>query len=82
MVKIEMFKRNSGALLVIKKMANDDLVGNLYFDGKEKRGFDMRARFRRKDNEAEVYRVLEYFGFTQENSIHWWSRWGIKIWNN
>jgi hypothetical protein len=86
MVKTEMFKRNDGALLVIKETLNEDLIGEVYADGVEKCGkrgsWDMRATFKHKDNEAEVHRVLEYFGFTKDNSVHWWSRWGTKIWNN
>jgi hypothetical protein len=76
MVKTDMYVRKDGALLVIFLCANGNLIGNVYLNGKEKRGYhDMRAKFRVKDGDATNYRVKEYFGFTESNSTHWWSRW-------
>jgi len=73
MVKIEIYKNKEGKLLVIHKCKNDDLIGEVYSNGIEKRGhWDMRARFRHKDNEATSHRVCEYFGF--KTSDLWWSR--------
>lgn len=72
MIKIVMYKKNNGALLVIWKTRNDNLVGEVYTDGKEKRGkWDMRATFEGKD--ATEHRVCEYFGFNA--SKPYWRRW-------
>ena len=73
MVKTEMYKRNDGALLVIYKCVNDDLIGEVYANGVAKRGkWDMRARFCAKDKENTSYRVCEYFGFPY---TAFWKRW-------
>ena len=69
-----MFKKDNGALLVIWKCLNDDLIGEVYNNGIEKRGnWNMRARFSVHHNEATEYRVCEYFGFPFGNA--WWRRW-------
>ena len=58
-----MFIKPTKELLVIRQCANGDLIGEVYFDGVEKRGkWDMRARF--CDSEATSFRVREYFGFS------------------
>ena len=73
MVKIEMYQEN-GKLLVIWECANEDLIGEVYNNGIEKRGkWNMRARFSHKNNEATSHRVREYFGF--KNNKAWWKRW-------
>ena len=75
MVKIAIYKRDDGALLSIFKCVNGDLIGEVYNNGVEKKGkWDMRARFRVKDNDAYEYRVCEYFNFKVENS--YWRKWG------
>lgn len=75
MVKIAMFRKTNGALLVIWKTTKENLVGEVFFDGVEKRGkngtWDMKATFKGKD--ATNHRVCEYFGFNFHNS--WWVRW-------
>jgi hypothetical protein len=51
MVKISMFKKNDGALLVIYKTPKEKLIGEVYSNGVEKRGkWDQRATF--EDQEA------------------------------
>lgn len=73
MIKISMYKKDNGALLVIWKCLNDDLIGEVYNNGIEKRGkWNMRARFSVKHNEATEHRVCEYFGFHSANP--WWRR--------
>lgn len=74
MVKIEMHRKAKGTLLVIWECANGDLIGEVFNNGIEKRGkWDMKARFRVKDNEATTHRVCEYFGF--DSTRCWWRRW-------
>ena len=76
MVKIAMYKKNNGALLVIWKTPKENLVGEVFNNGIEKRGkWDMRATFYTKDGDATEYRVCEYFGFSTSNSIAYWKRW-------
>jgi len=71
MVKISMFKKNDGALLVIWKTPKENLVGEVFSNGVEKRGkWDMRATFEGK--EATEYRVCEYFGFNSSKA--YWRR--------
>lgn len=66
MVKISMYKNNKGGLLVIKKTAKGNLVGEVFNNGIEKRGkWDMRATFYEKDGDATEHRVCEYFNFLQ-----------------
>ena len=72
MVKISMFKKDDGALLVIWKTPKENLVGEVFSNGVEKRGkWDMRATFEGK--EATEYRVCEYFGFNSSKA--YWRRW-------
>ena len=72
MVKISMYKKANGALLVIRKTSKDNLVGELYVNGVEKRGkWDNRTTFEGKD--ATEYRVCEYFGFDATKA--YWKRW-------
>lgn len=72
MIKISMYKKANGALLVIYKTPKDNLVGELYVNGVEKRGkWDRRATFEGKD--ATEYRVCEYFGF--DATEPYWKRW-------
>ena len=72
MVKISMYKRKDGALLVIYRTANDNLIGEVYANGTEKRGkWDMRSTF--TDNDATEYRVRQYFGFN--GATPYWRRW-------
>ena len=74
MVKISMFKDDRGRLLVIWKTPKDNLVGEVFNNGIEKRGkWDMRATFYVEDKDATEYRVCEYFGF--DSSKPYWSRW-------
>ena len=74
MVKISMFKKDDGALLVIWKTPKENLIGEVFNNGVEKRGkWDMRATFRVKDNDATSYRVCNYFGFDYKNP--YWKRW-------
>lgn len=77
MIKTLMYKNKStGALLVIWECKSGDLIGEVYDNGIEKRGkWNSRARFCVKDNDAEPYRVLEYFGFdTSEVDKPYWGR--------
>ncbi len=72
MTKISMFKKDDGALLVIWKTSKGNLVGEVFFNGVEKRGkCDMRATF--YDREATQHRVREYFGFYGAEA--YWRRW-------
>lgn len=72
MVKISMFKKNDGALLVIYKTPKEKLIGEVYSNGVEKRGkWDQRATF--EDQEATEHRVCEYFGFS--NATPYWKKW-------
>lgn len=77
MVKIALYKKENGALLVIWQTRKGNLVGEVYFDGVEKRGkngkWDMRATFYVEGKEATEYRVCEYFGFHSTNP--YWHRW-------
>ena len=72
MVKISMYKKANGALLVIRKNPKGSLVGELYVNGVEKRGkWDNRATF--EDKDATEYCVCEYFGFDVTKA--YWKRW-------
>jgi hypothetical protein len=72
MVKIAMYKKDNGALLVIWKTPKGNLVGEVFNNGVEKRGeWDSRTTF----CGATEYRVCEYFGFSTSNSIAYWKRW-------
>ena len=77
MVKIALYKKDDGALLVIWQTHKGNLIGEVYFDGVEKRGkngkWDMRATFYIKDGDATEHRVCEYFGF--DVSKPYWKRW-------
>lgn len=75
MVKISMFKReNDGALLVIWKTPKENLIGEVFNNGVEKRGkWDMRATFNANEGDATEYRVKEYFGFLGAEA--YWRRW-------
>lgn len=76
MVKIAIYKKDDGALLVIWKTPKENLIGEVFNNGVEKRGkWDMRATFNAKDGDAIEYRVKEYFGFSTSNSIAYWKRW-------
>ena len=73
MVKISMFKKDDGALLVIWETTKGNLVGEVYNDGVKKRGkWSMRATFYRTDGDATQHRVQEYFGF--HSAIPYWKR--------
>ena len=72
MVKISMYKKDDGALLVIKRNPKGSLVGEVFNNGIEKRGkWDNRATFEHKD--ATEHRVCEYFGFNSSKA--YWKRW-------
>ena len=72
MTKISMFKKDNGELLVIWKTPKGKLVGEVFSNGKEKRGkWDMRVTF--ENGDATEYRVCEYFGFNSTNP--YWKRW-------
>ena len=74
MVKISMFKKDDGALLVIWKTPKGNLVGEVFNNGVEKRGkWDMRATFKTDDGDATEARVCEYFKFPYPNAF--WKRW-------
>lgn len=77
MVKISMFKNEKGALLVIWRTPKENLIGEVFLDGVEKRGkngkWDMRATFEYKYCEATEFRVCEYFGFDLRKPF--WKRW-------
>lgn len=76
MVKISMYKDEQGRLLVIWRTRNENLVGEVFNDGVEKRGkWDMRATFYTKDGDATEYRVCEYFGFHRVFPNAYWKRW-------
>ena len=73
MVKISMFKKDDGSLLVIWRNARENLIGEVYSNGIEKRGkWDSRATFEGRD--ATEHRVCEYFGFKSNHP--YWRRWG------
>lgn len=73
MVKISMYKKVDGSLLVIWRTLKGNLIGEVFSNGVEKKGkWDMRATFKVQDNEATEYRVCEYFGFDYSNV--WWKR--------
>ena len=73
MVKISMYKKVDGSLLVIWRTLKGNLIGEVFSNGVEKKGkWDMRATFKVQDNEATEYRVCEYFGFDYSNA--WWKR--------
>lgn len=75
MIKISMFKKDDGSLLVIWRNARENLIGEVYSNGIEKRGkWDMRAVFSAKDGDATEHRVCEYFGFKSNHP--YWRRWG------
>ncbi len=62
MVKIAIYKKDNGALLVIWQTRNNNLVGEVYQNGEYHRNkWDMRATF--YEDDATEYRVCEYFGF-------------------
>ncbi len=72
MVKISMYKKDNGSLLVIWRNPKGSLVGEVFNNGVEKRGkWDNRATFDHRD--ATEYRVCEYFGFNSNNP--YWKRW-------
>ena len=72
MVKISMFKKDNGSLLVIWKTPKGNLVGEVYDNGVEKRGkWDSRATF--DGRETTEHRVCEYFGFKANKP--YWRRW-------
>lgn len=75
MVKVALYKKENGAMLVIWRTPKGNLIGEVYNDGVERRGkngkWDMRATFEGKD--ATEYRVCEYFGF--DSSKAYWHRW-------
>jgi len=74
MVKISMFKRDDGALLVIWKTPKGNLVGEVFNNGVEKRGkWDKRATFYAKGNDATQHRVREHFSFLGAEA--YWRRW-------
>ena len=76
MVKISMYKKENGALLVIWQTRKGNLVGEVFNNGIEKRGkWDMRATFYVEDKDATEYRVCEYFGFHRVYPNAYWSRW-------
>jgi hypothetical protein len=76
MVKIAIYKKDNGALLVIWRTRNENLIGELYRSGEYHRGkWDMRATFNANNGDATEYRVKEYFGFSTSNSIAYWKRW-------
>ena len=80
MVKIAMYKKDNGALLVIWKTPKGNLVAEVFNNGVEKRGeWDSRTTFYTKDDDAAEYRVCEYFGFSASNSIAYWKRWPSLI---
>lgn len=65
---VSKFKDGKGRLLVILETPNGHLVGEVYADGKYKRGkWDNRASFYTYDKDASEYRVREYFGFSTED---------------
>ena len=71
MVKISMYKNAAGALLVIWRTAKGNLIGEVFYDGIEKRGrWGSRGTF--EGDEATEYRVCEYYGF--DSSKAWWRR--------
>lgn len=73
MVKISMFKKDDGSLLVIWRNSKENLIGEVYSTGIEKRGkWDSRATFEGRD--ATEHRVCEYFGFKSNHP--YWRRWG------
>ena len=74
MTKIAMYKDEQGRLLVVWKTKNENLVGEVFSNGIEKRGkSDMRATFYVKDGDATEFRVCEYFNFPSHNA--YWKRW-------
>lgn len=74
MVKISMYKKDNGEMLVIYKTIKGNLIGELYASGEVKRGqWDSRCTF--TEGCAVEYRVKEYFGFTNGNSVAYWKRW-------
>jgi len=75
MVKIAMYKKDNGALLVIWKTPKENLVGEVFNNGVEKHGkWDSRVTFNANEGDATEYRVKEYFGFSTSNSIAYWKR--------
>ena len=76
MIKIAIYKKDDGALLVIWKTPKENLIGELYHGGEYHRGeWDNRATFNANEGDATEYRVKEYFGFSTSNSIAYWKRW-------
>ena len=73
MTKIAMYKDEQGRLLVIWRTRNENLVGEVFNDGIEKRGkWSMRATFYVADGDATEFRVCEYFNFPYPNA--YWKR--------
>ena len=74
MVKIEMYKNDEGGLLVIWKCRNNDLIGEVFNNGVEKRGmWDKKAKFLVKNDEARTHQVCKHFGF--DSTKQYWRRW-------
>jgi len=73
MIKIAMYKDEQGRLLAIWKTRNENLVGEVFNNGIEKRGkWSMRATFYVSDGDATEFRVCEYFNFPYPNA--YWKR--------
>ena len=71
MVKISMYKNEAGALLVIWRTAKGNLIGEVFYNGVEKRGkWGARGTF--EGDEATERHVCEYYGF--DSSKAWWRR--------
>lgn len=69
-----MYKKDDGALLVIWETIKGNLIGEVYSNGIERRGYwDNRATFKVTDGDADIYRVREYFGFLSASTF--WKRW-------
>ena len=77
MIKVALYKKENGAMLVIWRTYKGNLIGEVYNDGVEKRGkngkWDMRATFYVADGDATEHRVREYFGF--RGAEPYWRRW-------
>ncbi len=64
------YKNKEKGVLTIYETGAGNLVGEVDSTGKNSgKGFDMRATFYRKYNEATEYRVCEYFGFNLADKI-------------
>ena len=74
MTKISMYKNIKQYLLVIYRTSKGNLIGEVFFNGCQKRGkWDMRATFRKENGDATEHRVCEYFGFKEHDNF--WRRW-------